>query len=206
LNEGLDRMVSDRTEALAQANVKLQEMSTTGELTQLRNRRYFNELLAKEYKRAQREGVPLSVLLLDIDYFKKINDTYGHPFGDLCLIRAGQLIEDQIRRPPNLAARYGGEEFVVLLPNTQQEGAVNVAESIRSAFCSAVVQQGDIRVEMTVSIGIAGMSSGDDSPEDILKRADEQLYRAKENGRNRVESPRCRNGSKTILTAIRTRD
>lgn len=188
INENLDRMVRERTDALEQANTQLQEASNTDALTGLRNRRYFNESFELEFKRAFREKTPLSLLLLDIDHFKQINDTYGHPFGDLCLTQAAQLIRSQIRRPPDVAARYGGEEFVVLLPNTHEDGARHIATAICESLRKTIISDDTRKVHITVSIGVVSLKPGsEDSTESLLKRADVLLYRAKENGRNRVE-------------------
>ncbi len=188
INEDLDRMVRDRTEALEQANAQLQEASNTDALTGLRNRRCFNDSFELEFKRAFREKTPLSLLLLDIDHFKQINDTHGHPFGDLCLIQAAHVIRSQIRRPPDVAARYGGEEFVVLLPNTHADGARLIATRICENLRKLVISDSTQKVQITVSIGMVSLTPGlEDSTESLLKRADELLYRAKANGRNRVE-------------------
>ncbi|HVL00291.1 MAG TPA: diguanylate cyclase [Dongiaceae bacterium] len=188
VNENLDRMVRERTEALEQANVQLQEASNTDALTGLRNRRYFNEAFELEFKRAFREKTSLSLLLLDIDHFKQINDSYGHPFGDLCLIQAAHVIRAQTRRPPDVAARYGGEEFVVLLPNTHEDGARHIATAICEGLRKTVISDDTRKVHITVSIGVVSLTPGpEDSTESLLKRADVLLYRAKEKGRNRVE-------------------
>lgn len=188
INEDLDSRVRERTDELEAVNTKLQELSTTDSLTGLRNRRYFDDMLLNEYKRAFRDKLPLSVLLLDIDHFKSLNDNYGHPFGDLCLVEAAGLIRDCIKRPPDVAARYGGEEFVVLLPQTDREGAVQVAECLRAAFNVKRIEDGPHSVVMTISIGVSSTVPPDrDGHEKLLKRADELLYRAKQNGRNRVE-------------------
>ena len=130
LNQDLDVLVTQRTQELEQANQLLRDINTHDELTGLRNRRYLNEALANEYRRAFREKTSLAVLMIDIDYFKQLNDTYGHHFGDHCLVQAGQLLTVCIRRPPDIAVRYGGEEFVIVLPNTDLQGAVVVAEKI----------------------------------------------------------------------------
>ena len=187
-NENLDRMVRERTDALEQANSQLLEASNTDALTGLRNRRHFNESLELEFKRAFRDKTPLSLLLLDIDHFKQINDTYGHPFGDLCLTQAAHVIRSRIRRPPDVAARYGGEEFVVLLPNTHEDGARLIATDICESLRKTIISDDTRKVRITVSIGVVSLKPGsEDSTESLLKRADVLLYRAKENGRNRVE-------------------
>ena len=127
-------------------------------------------------------------MLLDIDHFKQLNDQYGHPFGDLCLTQAAQLIANTIRRPPDSAARYGGEEFAVLLPNTDKEGALHVADKIRESIGQHQVSDGQQQAVMTVSIGVASfIPSQNNTTEALLKAADDLLYRAKHNGRNRVE-------------------
>jgi diguanylate cyclase (GGDEF)-like protein len=187
-NDNLDRMVRERTEALELANAQLQEASNTDALTGLRNRRHFNDAFELEFKCAFREKTPLSLLLLDIDHFKQINDRYGHPFGDVCLVQAAQVIRSQIRRPPDVAARYGGEEFAVLLPNTHAEGARHIATAICQRLSENVIADGTVEVSITASIGVVSLKPGpEDSTESLLKQVDALLYRAKENGRNRVE-------------------
>ncbi|MBN1664541.1 MAG: GGDEF domain-containing protein [Deltaproteobacteria bacterium] len=189
LNVELDQRVRKRTLELEKANAQLQEISIRDALTQLYNRRYFDEIFAKEYKRAFRETKPISVLVLDLDHFKKVNDTYGHPFGDTCLIETGKWIRDSMKRPQDMAARYGGEEFVVLLPETSLPGAVNMAEQIIRTFNESSIEDQENKVTITVSIGVASCIPGDrDDHQELLKLADECLYRAKQNGRNRLES------------------
>jgi diguanylate cyclase (GGDEF)-like protein len=187
LNEELDRKVHERTQALENANSKLQQLSTTDELTQLYNRRHINEMLAGEYRRALRDKTSLSLLMLDIDHFKQINDNYGHPTGDACLVHAAKIISGNIRRPPDVAARYGGEEFVVLLPNTQAEGARIVAENILHAFNTSHVQHAECTIPVSVSIGVASIFPTErDGHQNLLAEADRQLYLAKQGGRNQV--------------------
>jgi len=185
VNEQLDTLVRQRTEELESANERLEELSITDELTGLFNRRHLNETLPAEYQRAYREHEPLAVLMLDLDFFKKLNDTYGHQFGDLCLIEAGRVIKSNIRRPPDLAFRYGGEEFITILPNTDIKGAKLVAEKIRSLFEQGEFSNRDQTISVTVSIGVVAEIPADrEGHERLLKRADEQLYLAKEEGRN----------------------
>ncbi len=125
--------------------------------------------------------------MIDIDHFKKVNDRYGHPFGDLCLQRAAELVAGSLKRPPDIAARYGGEEFVVLLPNTTAEGAMTVAQQIHRAFSNHEIRDGDLCLTLTVSIGLAGeIPDNRDGREKLLKQADNYLYLAKEGGRNRI--------------------
>ena len=187
LTEKLDDLVRQRTDELEIANTRLRELNTKDELTGLRNRRYLNEILPREYCRAYRDKTPISILIFDIDYFKKINDNYGHQFGDLCLIEAGRIIRDSLHRPPDVAFRYGGEEFIAVLPQTDKEGAVSVAENIRQAIEKNVVSDEKHSTAMTVSIGVAiEIPTDRENFEQLVKLADQRLYRAKENGRNQV--------------------
>lgn len=188
-NERLDRLVRERTEELESSNSLLQKISNTDALTQLANRRHFDDTFTVEFKRAFREKEPLSVMLMDIDNFKMINDRYGHPFGDLCLAKASDFIRACIRRPPDFAARYGGEEFVVLLPKTDLQGSLHIANLIRDKFRASVVEEDGVEVTITVSIGLISVIPGSlDSTASMLKTADCLLYQAKENGRNRIET------------------
>ena len=187
LNEKLDKKVHERTQALEAANSKLQLLSTTDELTQLYNRRHVNDMLDSEYRRALRDKTSLSVLMLDLDHFKQINDRYGHPTGDACLVHAARIISGHIRRPPDVAARYGGEEFVVLLPNTRADGARIVADNILRAFNASCVQHAECTIPVSVSIGVASVFPLErDGHNSLLAEADRQLYIAKQGGRNRV--------------------
>jgi len=180
-------MMSWIKKALETANSKLQLLSTTDELTQLYNRRYANDMLASEYRRALRDKTSLSLLMLDIDHFKQINDSYGHPTGDACLVHAARIITGSIRRPPDVAARYGGEEFVVLLPNTRPDGARIVAENILRAFNDSCVQHAECTIPVSVSIGIASVFPTErEGHDNLLIEADRQLYVAKQGGRNRL--------------------
>ncbi len=186
LTERLEELVTERTAALRAANRKLQNLSNTDALTGLRNRRHFNEVLEVEFKRSRRTQSPLSLLIIDIDHFKRINDTYGHPFGDQCLSKVGEILNEG-RRAADLCARYGGEEFVLLLPDTPLSGATIVAENLRNLFAASELENDGVEVSITVSIGVAALSpsmAGDALT--LLKAADQQLYKAKEAGRNSV--------------------
>jgi two-component system, sensor histidine kinase LadS len=185
--EKLDVLVRQRTEELEDANKRLLELNTKDELTGLRNRRYLNEILPLEYRRAYRDKKPLSLLIFDIDFFKKINDSYGHQFGDLCLVEAGRIIRENLKRPADIAFRYGGEEFMAILPQTNLAGAVLVAENIRQIFANQVVSDNENSTTMTISIGISCEIPAERAEyEHLLKLADQRLYKAKENGRNQV--------------------
>ncbi len=185
--EKLDDLVRLRTEELEDANKRLRELNTKDELTGLRNRRYLNEILPLEYRRAYRDKKPLSLLIFDIDFFKKINDSYGHQFGDLCLVEAGRIILENLRRPADIAFRYGGEEFMAILPQTDLAGAALVAENIRRIFANQVVSDDEHSTTMTISIGISSEIPAERAEyEHLLKLADQRLYKAKENGRNQI--------------------
>ena len=155
-------------------------------LTGLFNRRYFVDRMAQELKRAQRSGNSLTLLMLDIDYFKRINDTHGHLAGDACLRVLAKTLTERVRRAGDFVARYGGEEFAVVLPNTDAAGARELAEDIRRQM-AALADKRQTPYPVTVSIGVATSSpGGEDSVESLIETADRFLYRAKDEGRNRV--------------------
>ena len=186
----LETRVRERTEELEQANDQLRSMSLTDGLTRVANRRRFDDKLDIEWNRAMRHDQELSLLMLDIDHFKKVNDSFGHLVGDDCLVSLAATLQGEILRASDLVARYGGEEFAVLLPATDGEGARQVAERMRQAVAGKPVPsgQGGTPVELTISVGVATMrpAIGAGSQE-LVRRADEALYAAKTNGRNRVE-------------------
>ena len=187
-NEQLDRTVRERTAELEKANARLKEMSSTDALTGLLNRRAFDEVSEAEYRRAIREQSSVAVLMIDLDHFKRINDQYGHHFGDLCLASAANVMQARLRRPPDIAARYGGEEFIVFLPGTDCGGAVRVAESLLAALAMTEISDGDVSLKVSASIGVAShIPDISKSLHELMKLADENLYAAKANGRNRVE-------------------
>ncbi|HYF88329.1 diguanylate cyclase [Azospirillum sp.] len=165
-------------------------------LTGIANRRRFDEVLDAEWRRARRFREPLSAILVDVDFFKRYNDRYGHLEGDACLRRVAGALSSLVRRPGDLAARYGGEEFVCLLPSTSLEGATTLAEQMRTAMLGLQLPHADSTVcpWVTVSIGLATAVPADDlEPADLIRLADEMLYRAKRAGRNRVETERLEN-------------
>lgn len=158
-------------------------------MTGIYNRRYFDETLAREWKRTMREKAPLSLIMLDIDYFKKYNDTYGHQAGDECLRQVATTISGALRRPADMAARYGGEEFVVVLPNLKLEDSAKFGETIRAKIEALKMEhkQSDANPFITVSLGIASVvPSSISSYEELVGAADKALYSAKNKGRNRV--------------------
>lgn len=195
--------VKQAMEALDDVNERLRRMVTVDSLTGIANRRRFEEMLNTEWKRGSRNALPLSVLLGDVDHFKKYNDTYGHAVGDMVLKRVATTLNTGMR-PSDLAARYGGEEFVIVLPETDVEGAKVVGERLRVAIESMVVDHGDGRQSnVTISIGIATKKiSRDFPPEKMVTIADEALYDAKHAGRNRVQVAKCvEDGSIEEMTA-----
>ena len=157
-------------------------------LTDLFNRRFFHSALRKEIRRCRRNGMELSLLLLDLDKFKSVNDVYGHPFGDQVLRRAGQLVRRSVRES-DIACRYGGEEFAVILPETGRLGAHTSAERVRQRVAEGIAERpiGGRIVALTISGGIASLPEDGESADRLAKLADRALYRAKAAGRNRVE-------------------
>lgn len=168
-------------------NKQLEEQASHDGLTGLFNRRYFQEASERIFSEAHRYKQDLSCIMLDLDYFKKVNDNHGHAFGDLVLKGFAKLIDSRLRKS-DIAARYGGEEFILFLPNTGADGAVYLAESIREKAEKHCYSDGTTELYVTSSIGVSSMLMGRaERPEDLMSQADEALYRAKERGRNRVE-------------------
>lgn len=174
---------------LKRARDALSDLAMHDPLTGLANRRLLEQRLQAELAQLGRDGGELALLLLDIDYFKRFNDTYGHPAGDHCLARVGSVLRDQMRRGGDLAARYGGEEFACILPHTGPAGAMAVADAIRSAVEALEIPHAASPVSpvVTVSIGVsAAIPSADLTAESLLSHVDQLLYRSKERGRNCV--------------------
>ncbi|GAB1540179.1 AAA family ATPase [Scytonema sp. NUACC21] len=183
----LEQKVAERTEQLEKANQELQRLVSIDGLTQVANRRHFNESLSQEWKRLLSEKQPLSLILCDVDYFKPYNDFYGHQRGDECLRQVAKTMADAIKRPADLVARYGGEEFAVILPNTDIEGALKLAEEIRIEIQNLKMPhaQSDISHYVTLSLGVTCVVPVPElSPEDLIATADEALYAAKKQGRD----------------------
>ncbi|CAN1210497.1 PleD family two-component system response regulator [Tumidithrix helvetica PCC 7403] len=175
--------------ALQKANEELQNLANLDGLTQLANRRRFDEYLNLEWSRLAREQLPLSLVMCDIDFFKNFNDTYGHLAGDDCLRKVAHILKQSVRRPADMAARYGGEEFAILLPNTEIEGAANVAEQIRANVKDLKIghEDSDVSEYVTISVGVASLIPLVESLSTVLiTAADYALYRAKELGRDRM--------------------
>jgi two-component system, chemotaxis family, response regulator WspR len=170
-------------------NAELSRLSTIDGLTGLANRRRFDEMLEQEYRRARRENAPLALIMTDVDFFKKYNDSYGHQGGDDCLRRVASVLAQGARRPADLAARYGGEEFALVLPHTTLEGAAIVAEALRQGVVGLNLLHANSSVapHVTLSLGVAVLSpeEPDVGPDALIERADQALYEAKREGRNR---------------------
>ncbi|MGD1804284.1 diguanylate cyclase domain-containing protein [Dapis sp. BLCC M126] len=188
-NQTLQQQVAQRTAELEKANQELLRIANVDGLTQIPNRRSFDESLAVEWRRHLREQQFLSLIMIDIDYFKRYNDHYGHQGGDDCLIRVAQAISQVPQRPTDLVARYGGEEFAVILPNTNIEGGFTIAESIRLAIASLSIPhaQSEVSQFVSLSLGVASViPTIEGTTEDLIALADEALYKAKRQGRDRV--------------------
>lgn len=167
----------------------LEYLSLTDGLTGVPNRRRFDEYLESEWRRARRNGTPISLIILDIDLFKAYNDGYGHPAGDECLRQVAKTLVGCVRRPADLVARYGGEEFACLLPDTDLDGAAAVAEQIRKNMDEAPIPHAHSAVSdhITLSMGIASESpAGEETAAGLVRRADDCMYEAKRGGRNQI--------------------
>jgi diguanylate cyclase (GGDEF)-like protein len=178
----------EMSRALAAANRELEKLSHQDGLTGIANRRYFDGYLSTEVRRAAREHKPLSLILADVDQFKAFNDCYGHQVGDDCLRRVAAALTSAGRRPADLAARYGGEEFAMVLPGTDLDGAVDVAQSVSRVIGGLAIPHARsiVNQSVTLSQGVVSLTPEKESPpEDLILRADQALYQAKQQGRNR---------------------
>ncbi|HEY5947988.1 MAG TPA: diguanylate cyclase, partial [Kofleriaceae bacterium] len=186
MNRELEAKIHERTHELAEANTRLAQLAVTDGLTGLYNHRHLHERLSLEVERSQRSGLPLSLLMLDVDHFKQFNDTFGHPAGDEVLRQLARVLNDT-RRANDVVARYGGEEFAVILVDTAKFTAAKVAERVRERiaghdFSDAAQRAGKI----SVSIGVATFPDDGSDAEGLVRAADTALYAAKRAGRNRV--------------------
>lgn len=185
----LEKKIAERTSALETANLKLQRLATIDGLTQVANRRCFDEYWLQQWILLQEEKQPLALVIMDVDYFKNYNDHYGHLAGDECLRQVAQGISKLLMRPQDLVARYGGEEFVVILPHTPIEGAKKFAEGVISIIydLNLVHAKSQVSDRITLSIGVACVVPNDDLSWEVpISLADRALYEAKQKGRNRI--------------------
>ena len=174
---------------LEEANDTLRRLATLDPITGIPNRRSFETSLEMEWRRAFRDLKPLSLILIDIDFFKAFNDTYGHQAGDDCLRRIAACLKATVNRSSDVVARYGGEEMAVLLPNTDADGAATVAERLRLAVAGLAIEHrtSSVSSTVTVSLGVATeIPARDRAPHDVVAEADAALYEAKREGRDRV--------------------
>jgi diguanylate cyclase (GGDEF)-like protein len=178
--------LDQKNRELELANKRLRKLSITDGLTDLFNHRHIHELLHEEFERTRRSGEPLAVAMLDLDRFKQVNDTYGHPTGDVILYETARILRETAREI-DMVGRYGGEEFVVILPGTDEEAAEQFAERVRVAVSEHHFRDEANEVRMTISGGVSSFPGvGIEHPDVLVKRADEALYAAKESGRNRI--------------------
>jgi diguanylate cyclase (GGDEF)-like protein len=186
----LVRLVEERTSQLQQANDHLQRLSYLDALTNIGNRRHFEEILELEWRRGSRAKASIALLMLDIDDFKHYNDTFGHRAGDRCLTRVAAVLHQSLQRAGDLVARYGGEEFAAILTSTDESGGAGAAERLRAAVEQLGAERsGDCTGGVTISIGVAAGIPGEvSSPETLLAAADKALYEAKRAGRNRIRT------------------
>lgn len=188
LKESLEIRVAGRTAELETANRRLRMASMEDALTKLANRRWFNTTMDREIRRARRTGDPLSLLMIDVDFFKQYNDRYGHIKGDACLKKIGAALRDTFRRAEDLPCRYGGEEFAVILPGVAAEDALALAERLRRKVERLLMPHdaSSVAPVVTISAGIATEQKTSYTMDQIIDRADQALYKAKSDGRNRV--------------------
>lgn len=192
--EELEVRVQERTielnialQELEEANQELEEKNTKDELTGLYNRRHYDQKVMAEYRRSRRNLTPLSLVIIDIDHFKQVNDTYGHLMGDHCLAQLGKLINKCLRRSTDVGCRYGGEEFCLILPETDSAGAISIAEELRLAVIAHHFEHQDVVINLTISCGISVYQQQKDwLPAQLFDAADKALYKAKDAGRNQV--------------------
>ena len=186
--EKLQAQLTESNSKLEQSNTILQRLSTLDGLTGIANRRSFDETLLLEWRAGLRDKTTLAIIMMDIDFFKKFNDGYGHQGGDDCLKTVAQTLKDTLQRPADFIARYGGEEFVAILPHTDAKGAAMIADQMRANIekKNIVHAYSSIAAHVTISLGVAAiMPSKSATPEKLIAKADEALYQAKEAGRNR---------------------
>ena len=196
INAALESEVQTRTQELEKtlndlsaAHESLKELNTVDQVTGTKNRYHFDTTFSQEWNRASREGYPLSLLMLDVDHFKQVNDNYGHVAGDECLRQIGLRLAGNIKRAADTLARFGGEEFVILLPFSTNENAVKLAEQLRRSVAATPMEVDGEQIQIYISIGVCTVIPRDnDQSKDLITSADLALYEAKSAGRNRVSN------------------
>lgn len=192
----LEEKVQERTlelnialQELEEVNQELEQKNTLDELTGLFNRRFYDQKIVAEYRRSKRNLTPLSLVLIDIDHFKVVNDTYGHLAGDQCLVWLSEQIKKSLKRSSDTAFRYGGEEFCLILPDTDNQGAIALAEVLRKCIAKQPCLYKDIEIPLTISNGVSTyIQQVDVQPEQLFVGADKALYQSKGAGRNQTQS------------------
>lgn len=183
-------LLEESNQKLQQVNVILNRLSRIDGLTGIANRRHFDDLFCQEWKRAGRLSKPISLLLVDIDFFKNFNDTYGHQLGDECLKQVAGALSRALKRPCDVIARYGGEEFVAFLPETDEKGAIMVAETMQVNMANVNIphRNSPVSDKVTVSVGVStDVPATNLLPGTLIADADKALYQAKQEGRNRIK-------------------
>ncbi len=186
----LEETVSIRTSELTKANLELENLINIDGLTNIFNRRYFDEVIKEEIERGKRSSKPLSLLMCDVDYFKKYNDTYGHVAGDNCLINIAAILKNTFSRASDFVARYGGEEFVVILPGIESKNALDIANNLILEIQNSKLphESSSVSKVVTISVGLVTKEASElTNSISLIKEADEALYQSKENGRNQVQ-------------------
>jgi diguanylate cyclase (GGDEF)-like protein len=191
----LESKVQERTlelnialQELEEVNKELQEKNTLDELTGLYNRRHYDQKILAEYRRSRRNLTPLSLVVIDIDHFKSVNDNYGHLAGDECLVVVANCIKQCLRRSADIGCRYGGEEFCLILPETDSDGAFALAEELRESIEACHANYNGVDINLTISCGSSTyLQQKHVQPEHLFLVADQALYLAKNNGRNQVK-------------------
>ncbi|MBU2869557.1 diguanylate cyclase [Colwellia sp. E2M01] len=191
----LEERVQERTielnialQELESANQELERKNILDELTGLHNRRFYDQKILAEHRRSRRNITPLSLVVIDIDHFKSVNDNHGHIAGDNCLVWLAKIITKSLKRSTDKAFRYGGEEFCLILPNTDADGALLMAEQLRLQVCEQAFQFQDTEIPLTISCGVSTyFKQKGIGPEEIFAAADKALYQAKHNGRNQTQ-------------------
>ncbi|HKS12000.1 MAG TPA: GGDEF domain-containing protein, partial [Pseudomonas sp.] len=187
LRQVRERMAIEQ--ALHRAHRTLKDLAMTDSLTGLGNRRRLDGILEQEIRRARRQDYPVALVMMDLDYFKLYNDTYGHPAGDRCLRRVGELLAGALKRPGDLAVRYGGEEFTLFLPATDGDGAAAIVDEVLQALRRASIEHAKSPsgvVSASAGVAVVRPALRDVTPESLMASADGALYRAKREGRDRI--------------------